>query len=243
MEKEIKKLLLKKFTEKTFFTTEELKRAIQKFNTNLSSNACSWWIHKLKKEGFIIRIGRGVYTFHEKKDYFPELSHKAKQFYNRIKQFLPNDTIILIYENYSIAEMLSIPFKNHYIFIHIPKENLEMFFYDIIHLGKRVFLKPSKEVTERYITPFKEAVILYPLLKDMPVININNYNTLSIEGILVHSLIFGSEYYRARKMDLKDVFKITFQKYNVNISKLIRYASRRERKKEVLALLYELNII
>jgi len=243
MEKTIKTILLQKLSNKRQFTTSELKRILHKNNPNVSSNAYSWWIHKLKSGGFITQLGRGIYTFQSKKEYTPNISKKAKQFYNKAKQYLPANTPFLMYENYSIADMLDVSRKNHYIFMHVPKEYIELFFYDIIHLGKRVFIKPSKEVVSRYITPFDEAVILYPMLKEMPLMHTNNYTTLSIEGILVHSILIGVEYYRARNLELKEVFKITFDNYNVNLSKLMRYAARRERKKELVSILSELEII
>jgi hypothetical protein len=243
MEKEIKAILLQKLSKRRHFTTSELKNILHKHNSDVSKSAHSWWIHKLKKEGFLTQLGRGIYTFQDKKDFEPKLTHKAKQFYNKAKQYLPESSEILMYENYSIAEIIGLPKKNHYIFIHVPKEHIEMFFYDIIHLGKRIFIKPSKEVVELYITPYDEAFVLYPLLKQMPLVEFNNYTTLSIEGLLVHSVIFGHEYYKARDMDLKEAYKIIFNNYNVNTSKLLRYAARRERKKEVVKILTEIGII
>jgi uncharacterized protein DUF6577 len=243
LEKEIKSIILKKLGHKQQFTNHELQNILRKWNPQVSNSAHAWWINKLKKDGFISHIGRGIYSLQQKKEYRPELSRIAKQFYNKTLKLLPENTTLLMYENFSVTDILGMERMNHFIFMHVPKEHLEFFFYDILHLGKRVFIKPGKEVTERYITPFSESVILYPLLSDMPFLTIGAYKTLSLEGMLVHSIIFGEEYYRARAVDMKSAFKVAMDNYNVNISKLLRYAARRERKKQIVAILSELGYI
>lgn len=243
LEKEIKRIILKKLGHKLQFTNRELQNILHKFNPQVSSSAHAWWINKLKTDGFISHVGRGIYSFQHKKEYSPDLSRKAKQFYNKTYKLLPKNTPLIIYENFSVDDILGMERMNHFIFMHVPKEHLEFFFYDILHLGKRVFIKPGKEVTERYITPFSESVILYPMLSDMPFLTIGGYKTLSLEGMLVHSIIFGAEYYRARSIDMKSAFKTALDNYNVNISKLLRYAARRERKKQIVAILSELGYI
>lgn len=243
MLKEIKQYLSKKLSGKTHFTTGDLLVLLHKFNPKVSKSAHSWWINKLKNDGFYTRIGRGIYTFQKKKEYKLEISRKAKQFYNKVIKYLPEGTPMLIYESITVAKMYGIKPNKHYIWIHVPREHLEFFFYDIQQLGKRVFIKPNSEIIRRYIIPVKEAVILYPLLTEMPTFNLNGYTTLTLEGILIHSLIFGKEYFRSRDKETIQVFKMFLNKYNVNISKLLRYASRRDIRKEVKELLNQLDLI
>lgn len=242
MLKEIKQYLSKKLSNKTHFTTGDLMALLHKLNPEVSKSAYSWWINKLKNDGFYTQVGRGIYTFQKKKEYKLEISRKAKQFHNKVITYLPEGTPMIIYESLTIAKMYGIEPKKHYIWIHVPCEHLEFFFYDIQNLGKHVFIKPNSEITKRYIIPINEAVILYPLLTEMPIIDLNGYSTLSIEGILIHSLLFGKEYFRSRDKEISQVFQLSLNKYNVNISKLLRYASRREKRKEVLELLESIGI-
>lgn len=243
MEKEIKLYLSKKLSGKRQFTTSELKALLHHVNPQVSKSAHAWWINKLKNDGFFTQLGRGLYTFQPKLDYRPELSRKAKQFYNKARKFLPEGTPLLIYESLAIANLLGVEPTKHYIFMLVPREQLEFFFYDIQPLGKRVFIKPGREVTQRYILPFFDAIMLYPMLSEMPTIELNGYTTLSIEGVLVHSLTFGQQYYQTRNIELKQVFQIAFDRYNVNISKLLRYAARREKRKQIKELLNQLDVI
>ncbi|MDA3954714.1 MAG: hypothetical protein PF485_13785 [Bacteroidales bacterium] len=243
IEKEIKQYLSKKLAGKTLFTTSELKALLRKVNPDVSNSAHAWWINKLKNDNFYIQVGRGIYTFQEKEDYKLEISQKAKQFYNKVIKYLPEGTPFVIYESITVAKMYGLEPNKHYIWIHVPREHIEFFFYDIQHLGKRIFIKPNKEIITRYIIPFKEAVILYPLLTEMPTIDLNGYKTLTLEGILIHSMIFGEEYFRSRDSDIKKVFQMFFKKYYINISKLLRYAARRDKRKQVKELLEQIEII
>jgi len=242
MEKEIRRFLLEKLSNKNQFATSELKTLLKQINPEVSDSTHAWWINKLKNDGFLTQLGRGFYTFNPKKDYRPKLTHKAKQFYNKVRKFLPDNMPLVIYESNFVTDLLGIESHKHYIFLHVPREQLEFFFYDILHLGKRVFIKPSQEVTQRYIVPFKEAIILYPMLSEMPLIDVHNYTTLSIEGILVNSLRYGEQYYKPRAIDIKYVYKFVFDNYNVNISKLLRHAARRQKKKQVKEILKEIGL-
>lgn len=242
MLKEIKLYLSKKLSDKTHFTTGDLMTLLHKLNPEVSKSAHSWWINKLKNDGFYTQTGRGIYTFKKKKEYKLEISRKAKQFHNKAIKYLPEGTPLLIYESITVAKMYDIEPQKHYIWMHVPREHLEFFFYDIQDLGKRVFIKPNSEIIKRYIIPIKEAVILYPLLTEMPIIDLNGYSTLTIEGILIHSLLFGKEYFKSRDKEIFQVFQLSLNTYNVNISKLLRYAARREKRKEVLELLEHIGI-
>ncbi len=242
MQKKIKQYLSKKLSDKSHFTTSDLIVLLHKLNPEVSKSAHSWWINKLKNDGFYTQVGRGLYTFQKKKEYKLEISRKAKQFHNKVISYLPKDTPMIIYESITVANMYGIEPKKHYIWIHIPREHLEFFFYDIQNLGKPVFIKPNSEIIKRYIIPIKEAVILYPILTEMPIIDLNGYSTLTLEGILIHSLLFGKEYFKSRDKEIFQVFQMFLHKYNVNISKLLRYASRRDKRKEVKELLENIGI-
>lgn len=234
VEKKIKDYLKEKLKGKHQFTTIEIRKLMMEINPGIKKTAYAWWINRLHNQGFFTKLGRGVYTFATRKKYNPVLSRKAKQFYNKARTFLPDDVPLLMYESTSIADMLGVEPQKHYIFLHVPREHIEHFFYDILHLGKRVFIRPTKEITKRYILPFYESVILVPYLTDMPIVEIaKTYSTLSIEGILVHSMLFGKEYYMTRDIEIEQVYNFAMDNYNVNVPKLLRYAGRREKRAEI----------
>jgi hypothetical protein len=101
--------------------------------------------------------------------------------------------------------------------------------------GKRIFITPTQTDFERYITG-NEAIIIRQLISEAPLQLIDEINTPSIEKILV-DIAGDTEFAFLRGNELHYVYTDIFKKFNVNKKRLLRYAPRRARRKEVEQLL------
>ncbi len=115
----------------------------------------------------------------------------------------------------------------------MSKTEAEKLFDKMTGFSKQVFLSPDKEIIKRYILPGDEAIIITTLVSEAPVILLNEYPTLALEGLLVDAWVKGDNYLKPMGIDLEELYRISFEKYSVNISKLIQYASRRDKKSEI----------
>jgi len=229
---EIKSILKEELKCKSNFTTKELGDILTNINPEANPKTHSWKIYQLKKEGFINQTGRGLYSFRIKPEYIPKISLKAKRIYNRIKGLIPL-TKIVIWETKLYKEIIDKPVEKEYIFIMVPRNEMEPLFNEMLGFSKKVFINPNKEIIQRYLFPFDEAIIITPLLSELPLIEATEYITPALEGILVNFWFRNEEYLKPMGIDLTEVYKYAFKKYNINQSKMLRYAARRDKRKEI----------
>jgi hypothetical protein len=86
------------------------------------------------------------------------------------------------------------------------------------------------------------VVIVRALVSETPLQLIKNVPTVTIEKILVDALV-DEEFGFLRGNEINHVFINAFERYSVNISKLVRYADRKKKKPEILQILKTNNLV
>ncbi len=121
---------------------------------------------------------------------------------------------------------------NFQIIVEVEKEVTQSVFYFLKELKYLVFIEPTEEILEKYLPRDKEAIIIKSLVSESPLQEIGNVRTVTIEKLLVDifsdTIVFSVQ----QGTELQTIFQDAFNKYTVNQSKMLRYASRR-RKKEI----------
>lgn len=223
------------FSGKQEFTTREVTNALQEYLPGVSTNTISWRINQLKKEKLLFQKGRGLYTFKYKPEFSPELSLKAKRTYNKIKAIYTGK--LVVWDTDLLKEIAGVELPKHWIFIGLRKEDMDSLFEDLKSSSKPVFIQPDKETINRYILPQEAAVILTPLISEAPTVLVGEYQFPSIEGILVNAWFEYEQFLQPFGIEIHKLYENAFAKYNVNKSKLLRYAARRDKRKEINELL------
>lgn len=221
----------KQFAYQSVISTHEITSFLIKEFPNLAANTISWKINQLKSENHIQQVGRGIYTFHFKPEYTPELSLKTKRIYNRVKPLCKD--VFSVWDTDIINKISGKSINKHWIFLSTSKENLEPLFDNMLDFSKQVFLQPDKEIISRYLYPHEDAIILSPLISETPLDKSTDYISPTIEGILVNTWLKFDNYLKPIGFDLEEIFKQAFAKYNINQSRLLRYASRRDKREEI----------
>ena len=230
------KLHIEKF--KTYFKTKErfkTKEIVEFFKKNepkISKTTTNWRIFSLVKKGILKRIGRGTFTLRETKHFLPEITPEQKTLHKKIKKKFPF-LELCIWNTSSLNEFSIHQTNQHFQIIEVEKETTQSIFIYLKEQKKNVFLEPTKEVFERYVTDSKNVIIIKTLITEAPTLNIDNVKTSSLEKILVdifcNEIIFSA--YQGNEM--KTIYKNAFSKYAINGSKLLRYANRRGKKEEL----------
>ena len=220
------------FKTKSSFQTKEIVEFFKKIEPKLSKTTTNWRIFSLVKKGILKRIGRGTFTLGETKYFLPEITTEQKSLHKKIKKEFP--FLDLCIWNTSSLNEFSIHQTNQYFqIIEVEKEITQSIFIHLKEQKKNVFLEPTKDVFERYVTDSKNVIIVKILITEAPILNIDNIKTSSLEKILVdifcNEIIFSA--YQGNEM--KTIYKNAFSKYAVNESKLLRYANRRGKKEEL----------
>lgn len=227
------------FTEQSTIISRDLVAFVSSVFPELSPSTIAWKINQLKSEGLIYQMGRGVYTFNFKPDFKPEISLKTKRLYNKTKLLVPSE--LVVWDTEMLDFILDNDSEKRLTFLLIKKEELILVFEKMQYLSKPVFLEPSNEIIQRYILPQNDVVLLYPLISETPIHNNVDYLVPSIEGILVNAWLLSENYLKPLGYSIEKIFEHAFVKYNVNKKKLLRYASRRDQRKEIEQLIQTIN--
>lgn len=219
------------------FTRKEL-IANLKSNVQIgSSGTFSEQLNRLLKSGRLLRIKRGVYKLPDdaRKDFSVVCSQEIRQINQQLKTQFPFVDYCLWSASALMPYMHHIP-KLNFLLVDVEREVAESVFNFLnLDSNNRTFLLPSPKDIERYIST-NEAIIIRPLITESPLKLVDGINTPTIEKVLV-DIVGDVEFSFLQGSELNYVYTTIFERYNVNINKLLRYATRRGRKKEVEKLL------
>lgn len=205
---------------------------------NISRSSAKVVLYRLVHSGQLEKAGRGLY-------YLP-----AK--HNTEFQYSPSDDELnlarQVRDKFPFADFciwkpaVLIPYMQHIpalsmIFVDVEKVASESVFYFLQGLQehKTILLNPTQQECERYITS-DDMIIVRTLINEAPVVTINNYFVPTIEKILVDAAA-DKELLFAQGAELYTIYENAFQAHNVNVSRLLRYAARRNRKDMIIKIL------
>ena len=186
-------------------------------------------MYALIQRGVLKRIGRGKFCLGYNIIYIPELNRKEKVIYNKLKSEFPF-VDICVWNTKILNEFMLHQPGNFQIIVEVEKEATQSVFYFLKELNYSVFLEPSEEILEKYLPTDKESIIIKSLVTESPLQVNGNIRTITIEKLMVDifsdTIIFSAQ----QGAELRTIFQEAFNKYTVNQSKMLRYASRRGKK-------------
>lgn len=186
-------------------------------------------MYSLIQKGVLARIGRGKFCLGSNIIYIPELSRKEKVIYNKLKSEFPF-VDICVWNTKILNEFMQHQPGNFQIIVEVEKGVTQSVFYFLRELNYPVFIEPTEEILERYLPTDKEAIIIKSLVSESPLQENGNIITVTIEKLMVDifsdTIIFSAQ----QGAELRTIFQEAFNKYTVNQSKMLRYASRRRKK-------------
>lgn len=220
------------FSDFKIITTTDLFNFYKSFEPAVKKATVNWRIYELVQSGKIQRIGRGKYVVGEGQKYIPEMSTKEIKISKLIKKEFP-------FIGYCIwTTSILNEFSQHlsafqFIVVEVEKEALESVYFTLKDNFNSTFKKPAKEMVEEFISSQPNSVVVISFVSEAPVQNIKNIPTSSLEKLLVDLYCDKNLFYFLQGNELANIYNNAFKKYTVNQSKLLRYADRRRRKKQI----------
>lgn len=117
-----------------------------------------------------------------------------------------------------------------YILIEVEKEATQSVFFYLKEEKYPVFVDPTEDIFDKYLSEEKENLIVKSLVTEAPLQKIAGLNTVTIEKMLVDifsdELIFSAQ----QGSEMKTIFLEALSKYSVNENRMLRYADRKRKK-------------
>ena len=224
------------------FLRKELLREIAGEQTSIKERAVDLQISRLIASGKLIRKGRGEYqlTGESLPDFVYHPAEAEREIFQSLKKQFPFLDYCIWSPRVLSSYMLHVP-NVGYTFVDVEKEGMEAVFHALqnMNLGRNILIAPTAQECERYLTG-TDAVVVRLLIGQSPLTQVDDCVVPRIEKILVDA-VGDNELFYTGGSEIYYIFEDVCNRVNVNKSKLLRYASRRNRKEQVEQILNAIN--
>lgn len=200
-------------------------------------------LKRLVEQGMLTKAGYGLYSFPEKgkQPFVYKPSEEEQTIAEQIKKKFPFADFCVWKPSVLVPYMRHIPALGM-MFVDVERVAMESMFNFLQSNAPStsILLNPTAQECERYITTEK-LLIVRLLVNEAPITKVNDTPVPTLEKILVDAagdkeLIF------AQGAELYTIYEEAFSRHNVNLSRLLRYAARRNRKDNILKIIKTQNL-
>jgi len=191
-------------------------------------------ISRLIASGILVRKKRGEYQLSKLSlpEFVLPLSETERNIFQKLKERYPLLDMCIWNPKVLSSFMLHVP-NVGYTFVDVEKDGMETVFHTLqsMNLGRNILLDPSVQECERYLTG-TDAIVVRQLIGQSPLKEVDGCVVPRIEKILVDA-VGDNELSFARGSEIYIIYEYALERNHVNKSKLMRYASRRNRKNQI----------
>ena len=211
---------------------------ISRQQMGIKDSAITLQINRMIASGILRRIGRGEYELPQKglPEYVYQPSEEEKTIFMKLKQQFPFLDMCIWSPRVLASFMLHVP-DIGYTFVDVEKDGMETVFHALqdMELGRNILIAPSLTDCERYLTG-SDAIVVRQLIGQSPLTVVDGCHVPRLEKILV-DVIGDNELFFASGSETYNIYEFAFERNHINKSKLLRYASRRNRKEKVVQII------
>ena len=224
------------------FQRKNLLRDMASKCPTIKRRAVDLQISRLIASGILVRKKRGEYQL--AKGSLPEfvlrLSETERNIYQKLKEQFPLLDICIWSPKVLSSFMLHVP-NVGYTFVDVEKDGMEAVFHALqnMNIGRNILIAPTAQECERYLTG-SDAIVVRQLIGQSPLTDVDGCVVPRIEKILVDA-VGDNELFYTSGSEIYYIFEDVCNRVNVNKRKLMRYASRRNRKEQVERIINTIN--
>ena len=227
----------------TPFTKKELLDYLKTETENVTAGTTNVLLTRLIETGKIIKVGRNLFSISDniKPTYEYKPSDEEYEMATSLQKKFPFVILCVWKANAITPFMQHIP-STSFLLVDVERVAMNSVFLHLqtLYPEKMILLNPSKEDCERYLN-MDNAVIVRPLIAEAPITAYQGINIPTIEKILV-DIVADKEFEYANGAEMYHIYKNVFEAVDVNQKKMLRYASRRNKKQIIEQILTSNNV-
>jgi hypothetical protein len=238
MKSDVSQLHLNELTKAFLASGRVQKSALRSFYTcfepTLTEQTFRRILYALEKRLALTPIGAGIYAIHEnaappsRKNYVPTWSQSHQTLKQMLQETFPY-LEILSWETGVLGEWMTHQPVNNQIILETERGACESVFN---HLQQKypgqVFLEPDRVMTERYVLPLPESILVTHLITQSPKKKLGQLISPRLEKILVDVFADSDKFFAFQGEELVHIFENGFAAYWISEKTLFRYAGRRK---------------
>lgn len=220
------------------FTKKELLEYLNAGADDVSAGTIHVLLNRHVECGKLTKVGRGLFSLSNKakRPFVYTLSDVEYQLSLALKEKFPFVTCCVWRANAITPFMQHIPSMS-FILVDVERIAMEAVFQYLqgAYPDRMILINPSKSDCDRYLG-MGNTIVVRPLIAEAPLVSFQGINAPSIEKILV-DIVSDKEFDYVHGAELFHIFANVFESVDVNQKKLLRYASRRNRKEKIKLIL------
>ncbi|MCD8295946.1 MAG: type IV toxin-antitoxin system AbiEi family antitoxin domain-containing protein [Prevotella sp.] len=225
------------------FTRKDILNGLCCDTNKISKGSVAVMLERMMAEDKIVRIAHGTYKINKKmnKEFFYKPNDFMLLLNSHIKQKFPFIDYCIWQSSVLTPMMQHVPAVNMTL-VDVERVAMESVFMALqsVKLNMPILLNPTKDDCDRYIGN-NETIIIRPLVKEAPIKIIDDCPTPMLEKMLVDA-VADKELQHLQGNELFTIYSNAFSDYRIKQTRLLRYASRRNRKDKVLQILKAIQI-
>jgi hypothetical protein len=217
------------------FTTSDIVQFYKKWEPAILRSTVNWRVYELVNKNIFKRVGKGKFRLGSSITFIPNLNTKHFKVSVAIKTKFPF-TDYCIWDSAFIKEFSQHISRSNFMLIDVERGSEESIYQLLKEQYKEVLLMPKKEAFGNYLDDLKRPIVVRTLVSEAPNKEERNVPVATLEKILV-DIFFDAEFENLQGNEIVFIYKAAFDRYTINESKLIRYAARKGKKKQLLEFL------
>lgn len=218
------------------FSRHDLMQFLESNKVSISS--AHVLLQRLVEQGKLTKTGYGFYsiTNERKTNFIYRVTEEEKMIALQVREKFPFAKFCVWSPSALTPYMRHVP-AIRMLLVDVERAAMESVFNFIQenYTATPILLNPTAQECDRYITTDK-ILIVRVLINEAPVTIVEDTPVPTLEKILV-DITSDKELVFAQGAELYTIYEETFSSYNVNRSRLLRYATRRHRKEEVFKII------
>jgi hypothetical protein len=226
------------FRMKDYFTSEELWDFWKKRDDDLNRNTFYRRVNRLRNETGLTDILKNTYTFSEKPHFIPQKEKILQRITDIYKERFP-EIDYCIWQTAWLHELMIHQPGRQFIIFETEKDVTESVFFLLKSPAWQVFLNADNHTIDYLFMEDKEVIVVKSLISRSPLLIQEEISIPSLEKILIDVFCDSKLLSPYSGQELSNIYKYAQKKYHINYSRMLNYADRRNKKKEVLELLLQ----
>lgn len=225
------------FENQPCFSRQELWDFYQQVEINPHENTFRWWIYNLRQKKIINTLSKTTFSLYSKPLFIPPLITKQTELYQLIAHQFPH-LKCCIWTTQWLNELMLHQSSKHITIIETEGNTAESVFYFLKDNGTtNLYIQPNQKEVAMYIAENEESMVVQSLKTKAPLQVVQQVTVPTLEKILADIFADKVLFNAFQGSELDFIFNTAYQKYELNLTKLLHYASRRGKKEELLAYL------
>ncbi len=221
------------FKNDRFLTTDELVKRLSTRFPDAKAGTLSAKLHRLKREGLVSNVRRGLYAAGSKREFEPAVSKELAGLFKKLRKRFPYLDSLCVWDSRWLNEFTVHQALSSMAIIESERDAEKAVFEFVKASCSRVFIDPTPKEIDNYILGCEKCFVVRPLVTEAPVTSSGDVPIPKLEKILVDLVCDKDLFVSFQGEELRNIYRRALSDYDMSLSTIRRYASRRGRPEEV----------